>query len=192
MNLIFATNNQHKLQEIRQILPANIHVKSLSDIGFSGSIPETQNTLQGNSLQKAQYIFERYHQPCFADDTGLLIEALNGAPGVYSARYAGENASFEDNMNKVLKNLIHASNRKARFVTVITFIDNEGQPHFFEGIVDGYILTEKHGQKGFGYDPIFRPEGFDKSFAEMTASEKNAISHRGRALTQFIEFLHQL
>jgi XTP/dITP diphosphohydrolase len=187
--LIFATNNSHKLQEIKQILRNKFNIKSLNDIGFEGDIPETHPTLQGNSLQKAQYIYDRYQTPCFADDTGLVIDALDGEPGVYSARYAGKNASFEDNMNKVLEKLGNHKNRAARFITVITYIDTNGTPHFFEGMVNGFILSEKRGVKGFGYDPIFQPAGYNKTFAEMNDDEKNAISHRGRATEKFVIFL---
>ena len=188
MEIVFATNNMHKLEEVQEKLPEFIKLKSLKDIGFSGDIPETGNTLEENASQKSHYIHERYHIDCFADDTGLEIEALNGDPGVYSARWAGEHCSFDDNMNKVLEQMNGKTNRKARFRTVISLIIDDKE-YQFEGIVNGTILTEKHGEKGFGYDPIFMPEGYNISFAEMPLSEKNKISHRALAVNKLVDFL---
>lgn len=188
MKIVFATNNVHKLKEIRQVLGDNFEIVSLNDLGFSGDIPETQNTLEGNASQKAQFIYDKYNLNCFADDTGLEVEALNGEPGAFAARYAGENPTFDDNMNKLLDNLKYCSNRKARFRTVISLI-LEGKEYQFEGIVDGEILSEKTGEEGFGYDPVFKPSGFNQSFAEMDSSTKNKISHRGRAVKKLEKFL---
>jgi len=189
--LIFATNNQHKLQEIRQILKQQIQIKSLKDIGFHEEIPETNPTLEGNALQKARYIYERYHTNCMADDTGLEIEALNGKPGVYSARYAGESCSYEDNMQKVLLEMNGKTNRKAKFRTVIALIlDNK--EYLFDGEVNGIITTEKHGTKGFGYDPIFLPDGETLTFAELQPEQKNKISHRGLATAKLVNFLNTI
>lgn len=191
MDLCFATNNQHKLDEVNQLLGGSFNVMSLSAIGCSEELPEEQNTLEGNSLQKARYVYDKYNINCFADDTGLEVEALGGAPGVYSARYAGEHRSSNDNMILLLKQLEGKSNRKARFRTVVTLIvdNNEYQ---FEGIANGEILSSRRGEKGFGYDPIFLPEGQNKSMAELTAEEKNAISHRGEAIRKLVAFLKQL
>lgn len=186
--LIFATNNGHKLSEVRQLLEGSVVIKSLRDINLEGDIPETADTLQGNALQKAEWIYSRTGKDCFADDTGLEVEALGGAPGVYSARYAGEHCSFEDNMDKLLSVLDGKDNRKARFRTVICLIEN-GEKHYFEGIVEGSITTEKHGAEGFGYDPIFLPEGQGQTFAEMSGELKNSISHRGRAVQKLVEYL---
>lgn len=188
--LIIATHNKHKLQEIQEMLNGLYEVKGLTDIGCQEEIPETGTQLQENALQKACFVKEHYGYDCFADDTGLEVEALNGAPGVYSARYAGEHCSFEDNCRKMLREMDGKTNRKARFRTVIALIRN-GETHYFEGIVDGEILTERHGSEGFGYDPIFRPEGYEKSFAELSLEEKNSISHRGRAVAKLIDFLKQ-
>ncbi len=188
MELVFATNNRHKLEEIQNLLGNKIKLLSLKDISFFEEIPEDYDTLKENAQQKARYIYDRYKLNCFADDTGLEIDYLNGAPGVLSARYAGESCSFEDNIVKTLKELDGAENRKARFRTVISLI-LDGKEHYFEGAVDGNILTEKHGVGGFGYDPIFRPLGFDKSFAEMDMDEKNKISHRARAAQKLVDFL---
>lgn len=186
--LIFATNNGHKLSEVRQLLEGSVVIKSLRDINLEGDIPETADTLQGNALQKAEWIYSRTGKDCFADDTGLEVDALDGAPGVYSARYAGEGCSFEDNMNKLLKAMDGKENRKARFRTVICLIEN-GERRYFEGIVEGTITTEKHGAEGFGYDPIFLPEGQGQTFAEMSGELKNSISHRGRAVQKLVEYL---
>lgn len=189
MELIFATHNQHKTQEAREILDGKWLVKNLHDLGCEEEIPETSDTLKGNALQKVQYVYEKYHVNCFADDTGLEVEALDGRPGVYSARYAGEHCTFADNVNKMLQEMDGKTNRKACFKTVIALI-LDGKTYFFEGRVDGEILTEACGVAGFGYDPIFRPDGFSASFAEMSAEAKNSISHRGRAMKKLIEFLN--
>lgn len=188
--LIIATHNKHKLQEIQGMLQGLFEVKGLTDIGCADEIPETGTELQENAWQKASFVKEHFGYDCFADDTGLEVEALNGAPGVYSARYAGEHCSFDDNVEKMLREMEGKTNRKARFRTVIALIMNN-ETYYFEGIVDGEILTERHGSEGFGYDPIFRPEGYEKSFAELTLEEKNRISHRGRAVAKLIEFLKQ-
>lgn len=186
--LIFATNNKHKLSEVRPMLEGKVLIHSLSEIGLDGDIPETAATLEGNALQKAQWVYERTGRDCFADDTGLEVDALGGAPGVYSARYAGEGCSFDDNMDKLLAALDGVENRKARFRTVICLLEN-GQPHYFEGRVEGRILTEKHGTEGFGYDPIFQPDDSGVPFAEMDMESKNRISHRGRAMVKLIDYL---
>ncbi len=193
MDLIFATHNRHKVSEVQAMLPAGIHVRSLSDLGCDEDIPETADTLQGNALQKAQFVHERYHCNCFADDTGLEIDALDGRPGVYSARYAGEGCSFDDNVRKVLAELenVPLAQRTARFRTVVALI-LDGRTYFFEGKVEGLMTLERHGVEGFGYDPIFLPEGYGQTFAEMDASEKNRISHRGRAMAQMVGFLERL
>lgn len=188
MKLCFATNNQHKLDEVRQLLGSRFEVLSLEDIGCREELKEEQNTLEGNSLQKAKYIYDQFGIDCFADDTGLEVEALNGEPGVYSARYAGEHRSSEDNMSLLLEKLSNQSNRKARFRTVITLILHD-QTFQFDGIAKGEILDRKRGEKGFGYDPVFLPNGISKSMAELSAEEKNAISHRGEAVRKLIEFL---
>ncbi len=189
MRIVFATNNQHKLEEIRQILGDNIEVLSLGDIGCHVDIPETGTTLEANALQKAQYIYDHYHMDCFADDTGLEVEALHGAPGVYSARYAGgEGHDSEANMTKLLHELANYNNRKARFRTVIALIQ-QGEVKEFEGIVNGEITHERSGAAGFGYDPIFRPDGYDKTFAELGNDIKNHISHRARATQKLADYL---
>lgn len=200
MKIVFATNNQHKLQEIRDILGSQYEVVSLKEIGCEADIPETGSTLEENALQKAQYIYDHYHVSCFADDTGLEVEALNGAPGVHSARYAeGTDHDSEANMSKLLRELNGKENRKARFRTVISYIEKQDvcpcgctsikKIHQFEGIVNGSIATEKHGTEGFGYDPIFVPEGYNKSFAQLGEEIKNGISHRARAVTKLAEYL---
>ena len=202
MKIVFATNNQHKLQEIRDILGSEFEIVSLKDIGCDVDIPETGNTLEENAMQKAQYVYDHYNLSCFADDTGLEVEALNGEPGVHSARYAeGTDHDSEANMAKLLRNLEGKDNRKARFRTVIALIQKQDvcpcgctsikKINRFEGIVDGSIATEKHGTAGFGYDPIFVPEGYDKSFAEHGESIKNGISHRARAVAKLAEYLKQ-
>ena len=188
MELVFATNNKHKLEELQAILGENIKLLSLKDIGCFEEIPEEQPTLEGNASQKAYFIYDKYGYDCFADDTGLEIEALDGEPGVYSARYAGEEKSAEANMQKVLNKLLKINKREARFRTVISLVIN-GEEKQFEGIVDGKILREKKGGSGFGYDPIFQPIGLKKSFAEMELSEKNKISHRGRAVQKLVNSL---
>ncbi|MDR0437733.1 MAG: RdgB/HAM1 family non-canonical purine NTP pyrophosphatase [Bacteroidales bacterium] len=201
MELIFATNNLHKLHEVKEKLRlsnSNIQVVSLSEIGFLQDIPETGTTLQANALQKAQTIYDFCGKNCFADDTGLEIEALNGEPGVYSARYAemicrgvARNApTFDDNISLVLSKLHGKTNRKACFKTVIALFWN-GKIHYFEGRIDGEITTEKHGVEGFGYDPIFRPDGYQETFAELPLEIKNRISHRGRAVDELVKFLSE-
>jgi XTP/dITP diphosphohydrolase len=188
MKLVFATNNQHKLHEISQLLGDSIELLSLNDIGCNEDIPENQDTLEGNASEKSFFIFNKYGIDCFADDTGLEIEALNGEPGVYSARYAGEEKNPENNIDLVLAKLNKIKNRKARFRTVISLVIN-GREIQFEGIVSGSILEERHGKAGFGYDPIFRPDESPFSFAEMPLDEKNKISHRGRAVQKLVEYL---
>jgi len=190
MKLVFATNNQHKLQEIKQLLDDSIELLSLNDINCTDDIPENRETLEGNASEKSFYIFNKYGMNCFADDTGLEIEALNGEPGVYSARYAGEERNSENNMNLVLEKLDKINNRKARFRTVISLVI-DGHETQFEGVVDGHILEEKRGQTGFGYDPIFQPIESGYSFAELSMVEKNEISHRGRAVQKLIKYLTQ-
>ena len=186
--LIVATNNNPQLSEVRPMLEGKVLIHSLSEIGLEGDIPETADTLEGNALQKAQWVYERTGRDCFADDTGLEVDALGGAPGVYSARYAGEGCSFDDNMDKLLAALDGVENRRARVRTVICLLEN-GQPHYFEGRVEGRILTEKHGTEGFGYDPIFQPDDSGVPFAEMDMESKNRISHRGRAMVKLIDYL---
>lgn len=186
--LVFATNNPHKLQEIRQIVGDSFHILSLADIGCHEDIPETHPTLEGNSLQKARWIKDRYGKDCFADDTGLLVEALDGEPGVMSARYAGPDCSPEDNMTLLLKNMEGVDNRKAKFVTVITLIEGD-EIRQFRGEVSGKIAEERDGTAGFGYDPIFIADESGKTFARMSAEDKNAISHRGRATSRLISHL---
>lgn len=194
--IVFATNNQHKLQEIREILSPEFEIVSLKEIGCHEDIPETGNTLEENALQKARYVSERYHISCFADDTGLEVEALGGAPGVHSARYAeGTDHDSEANMTKLLRELEGKENRQARFRTVIALIelgeDETENVHLFEGIVEGHISTERQGTEGFGYDPIFVPEGYEKSFAALGETIKNHISHRARAVKKLAEYLKQ-
>lgn len=188
LQLVFATNNKNKLKEARAILKDKVDVVSLADIQCFDDIDETASTLEGNALIKACYIYEHYHQNCFSDDTGLEIPALSGEPGVYSARYAGEDKDSNANMQKVLDKLKDKDNRSAQFRTVIALII-DGKEYSFEGIVKGEITKEKHGNSGFGYDPIFRPEESSLTFAEMPLDEKNKISHRGRALEKLNEFL---
>ena len=188
MSLVFAANNKHKLEEISHLLEGTYEIIPLEAIGCHDDIPEDHETLEENALQKARYIKEHYGCDCFADDTGLEIEALNGQPGVYSARYAGPAKDSKANMQKVLDNMQNQANRKACFRTIIALI-LDGQEYLFEGRVDGEILTEQHGSAGFGYDPIFRPEGFKESFAEMDLDTKNSISHRGRAVSKLVDFL---
>ncbi|MCL2327928.1 MAG: non-canonical purine NTP diphosphatase [Bacteroidetes bacterium] len=188
MELVFATNNAHKLQEITAMAGNFFTIKSLKDIQCFDEIPETGATLEANALQKARYVHEKFGCNCFADDTGLEIEALDGAPGVYTARFAGEGCSFDDNMNKTLSLMQGKENRKAVFRTVIACIIDE-EEYVFEGEVHGVIATEKMGNEGFGYDPIFIPAGYETSFAQMQMSEKNKISHRARACEEFLVFL---
>ncbi|MDP4280803.1 MAG: RdgB/HAM1 family non-canonical purine NTP pyrophosphatase [Bacteroidota bacterium] len=186
--LVFATNNSHKLREIREITGDSLNIVGLGDIGLNTEIPETGTTLEENARQKAHFIYEKTGRNCFADDTGLEIDALEGRPGVYSARYAGEGCQFEDNIRKVLKELSGVENRKAAFRCVVCLI-YEGKEYLFEGRIHGTIMTEKHGDGGFGYDPVFLPEGSRQTFAEMPAHLKNGISHRGRAMTKMMKFL---
>ena len=191
--LIMATNNAHKLQEVRQILGERFLVKGLAEIGCHEDIPETASTLEGNALQKARYVHDHYGLDCFADDTGLEVEALDGAPGVFTARFGqmngyGESHDAEANIHCLLDKLQHSESRHARFRTAIALV-MDGQEHLFEGIVEGEILRQKSGCEGFGYDPVFAPEGRGVSFAEMPAHEKNAISHRGRAIEALVRFL---
>ena len=190
MKLVFATNNRHKLQEVRDIVGDRVEVLSLADIGCYDDIPETADTLQGNALIKARHIYEKYGFDCFADDTGLEVEALGGAPGVYSARYAGEDCDSEANMRKLLENLTGKSNRSAQFRTVIALIIN-GEEMLFNGIVKGTIATVKKGDSGFGYDPVFIPEGHSDSFAQMGSEMKNSMSHRFRATQQLGDYLKE-
>ncbi|MDO7173620.1 non-canonical purine NTP diphosphatase [Mariniflexile sp. AS56] len=189
MKIVFATNNLNKLKEVQALIPSHIKLLSLKDIECFEDIPETQNTIEGNAVQKANYIKENYGYDCFADDTGLEIDALNGEPGVFSARYAGEQRSDSDNMNKVLESLKSKPNRNAQFKTVISLHLNN-QQHSFTGICKGQITKTKQGEQGFGYDPIFKPNGHDKTFAEMDLNLKNSIGHRGKAVLQLVAFLN--
>lgn len=186
--LCFATNNLNKLAEIRKAVGNQYEILGLKEIGCNEELPETHETLEENSLEKASFVYEKYQVPCFADDTGLEIDALNGEPGVYSARYAGEACSFEDNMNLVLKNLNGVTQRNAQFRTVITLI-GLGEMRQFEGVAKGMMRAERSGAEGFGYDPIFQPEGYDITFAEMSMEDKNRISHRGLAVIKLIDYL---
>jgi XTP/dITP diphosphohydrolase len=189
MKLVFATNNPNKLSELQAFVPQGIEILSLIDINCNEELPETNPTLEDNALQKAQYVYQNYGFNCFADDTGLEIEALGGAPGVYSARYAGQDCSAEDNMKKVLKKLEDEDNRNAKFRTVIALII-KGEENLFEGECNGSITKTKNGVEGFGYDPIFIPEGCEITFAEMSKQKKGAISHRGRAVEKLVAFLN--
>ncbi len=186
--LVIATNNQHKVEEIRRALGDKIKLISLKDLGCREEIPEDGTTLKENAYQKAKYIWDKYNKNCFADDTGLMVEALDGAPGVYSARYAGEHCSFDDNIDLLLENMEGKTNRNAYFATVICLIQ-DGEPVYFEGKCEGCILTERYGRGGFGYDPIFMPKGYGESFAEISMEEKNKISHRGKATEKLIKHL---
>lgn len=186
--LVFATNNSHKLRELEEMLQAEFKLLSLNDIDCKDDIPETGDTFVANASQKSSYIWDRYQIDCFSDDSGLEVEALNNEPGVYSARYAGEGRNSDDNVTKVLTKMASIENRAACFRCVISLIIN-GKEYLFEGRVDGEILTERRGSAGFGYDPIFRPVGFDQSFAEMDAKLKNGMSHRGRAVQKLVRFL---
>ncbi|MFA7445976.1 MAG: non-canonical purine NTP diphosphatase [Flavobacteriaceae bacterium] len=188
MTLVFASNNKHKIQEIKALLPDSFIIKSLEDIGCTEDIPETADTIEGNAALKADYVTQKYGLPCFADDSGLEVEALNGAPGVHSARYAGEQKNDNDNIEKLLTELQGKTNRKARFKTVIA-LNSNGKQHLFEGIIEGEIISEKRGTNGFGYDPVFVAENSDKTFAELTSEEKNKVSHRARAVEQLIGLL---
>lgn len=191
MELVFATNNKHKLEEIRKIVPPGIVIKSLQQIGCEDELPETGYSLEANSQQKSRYIFDKYGMPCFSDDTGLEVEALQGRPGAFSARYAGPQNDSEKNISKVLAELNHEQNRKARFRTVISLHLDEN-PVFFEGIINGTIADSRSGFSGFGYDPVFIPEGSSKTFAEMLPEEKNSISHRAIAIRKLADYLNTL
>jgi len=188
MKIVFATNNLNKLTEVQKMLPESIQLLTLKDINCFDDIDETETTLEGNAKLKANYITEHFGFSCFADDTGLEVDSLHGEPGVYSARYAGQENDSEKNMQKLLSELKNTSNRNAQFRTAVVLNLNNEQ-FVFEGICKGTILTEKSGEKGFGYDPVFKPEGYTTSFAEMTSEEKNAISHRGIAIRKLVEFL---
>lgn len=190
MRLCFATNNAHKIEEVQALLGKQFNVVSLEDVGCSEELAEDQETIEGNSLQKAQYVFDSYQVDCFADDTGLEVEALNGEPGVYSARYAGPQRKAEDNMNLLLANLSGKANRKARFRTVITLITKQGA-HQFEGVLPGTIINERRGTQGFGYDPVFLPENSSRTLAEMNLEAKNTLSHRARAIEKLVVFLKE-
>ncbi|MFN8322995.1 MAG: RdgB/HAM1 family non-canonical purine NTP pyrophosphatase [Chitinophagales bacterium] len=191
MKIIFATSNQHKLKEIKSIGIDGIEIIGLKELGFEGELPETHETIEENSLEKAEYLSKKFNTACFAEDTGLIIDALNGEPGVYSARYAGEQATFDDNVNKVLAKMTGQTNRKARFKTVITYY-NQGKHVQFEGVTEGSILTARKGSEGFGYDPIFVPDGSAKSYAEMPLEEKNLYSHRKKSFELFANHLKQI
>ena len=191
MKLVFASNNKNKIQEIQALVPNIIQIVSLEEIGCIEDIPETADTIEGNAILKANYVTEKYGYDCFADDTGLEVDALNGAPGVYSARYAGEQKDANDNMDKLLSELKDESNRKANFKTVIA-LNLNGKQNLFTGIINGKIIEEKIGTNGFGYDPIFVADGFDKTFAELSMEEKSTISHRGIAVKELILFLQKL
>ncbi|MGO4820828.1 MULTISPECIES: non-canonical purine NTP diphosphatase [unclassified Flavobacterium] len=187
MKIVFASNNENKIKEIQQLLPENIQIVSLAAIGCHEEIPETADTIEGNAILKANYVTEHYGYDCFADDTGLEVQTLDGAPGVYSARYAGAQKNADDNMNKLLEALIERDNRKAQFKTVIA-LNLKGEQHLFTGIASGEITTSKSGDKGFGYDPIFKPEGFEETFAELSLETKNKISHRALATQKLLQF----
>ena len=191
MKIVFATNNPNKLKEIKNLMPKGIEIVSLQEIGCTEDIPETGDTLEANALEKAHYLKKHYGYDCFADDSGLEVEALNGAPGVYSARYAGAQRSALANMTKLIEELKDKTNRKAKFRTVVALLLN-GEEHLFEGLVTGTISKIKHGTDGFGYDPIFFPDEHTKSFAQMSLSEKGLISHRGLAVRKLIDFLTQI
>ena len=188
MDLVFASNNQHKVEEVQAIIGSKINLKSLNDINCHDEIPETGDTFVENAGQKSRFVYERFHLDCFADDSGLEIDALNGEPGVHSAHFSGSR-DFQENINLVLTRLKGKANRKARFKTVISLILS-GKEYLFEGIIEGKISMSQSGQKCFGYDPIFIPEGYDISFAEMSAEEKNKISHRAKAMEKLIQFLN--
>jgi XTP/dITP diphosphohydrolase len=188
MKIIFATNNSYKLEEIRSAVRGDFTITGLAENGIKDEIPETRDTLEGNAIEKAEYIYTKYGLNCFADDTGLEVEALGGKPGVYSARYAGPQCSSRDNVKKLLEEMEGTDNRNARFRTVIAFIE-EGEIRIFEGTIYGSITRETHGSKGFGYDPVFLPENSDRTFAEMSLEMKNQISHRSRAVEKFVTYL---
>jgi len=191
MQLVFATHNQNKFLEVQKLVPKHIQLLSLTDIGCTDDIPETGKTLAENAILKADFVTKTYALPCFADDTGLLVDALNGEPGIYSARYAGEQKNAENNMKKLLVNLKNHENRNARFITIIA-LQLEKNHQIFEGIVEGEITLQKHGKEGFGYDPIFRPKGYSKTFAQLPLTVKNEIGHRGKAIQKLLNYLNQL
>lgn len=188
MKLVFASNNKHKIQEIKQLLPETFKIVSLEDIGCKEDIPETADTIEGNAILKADYVTKNYDLPCFADDSGLEVDVLNGQPGVFSARYAGEQKNDEDNIQKLLNELQSHSNRKAQFKTVIA-LNLNGEQHLFTGIIKGQIISEKRGTNGFGYDPVFVAQNSDKTFAELSSEEKNKVSHRAKAVKELVSFL---
>ncbi|MDH3322315.1 MAG: non-canonical purine NTP diphosphatase [Flavobacteriaceae bacterium] len=190
MKLVFATNNKNKVKEIKALLQGHFEILTLSDIGCTEEIEETESTIEGNAKLKADYITNNYGYDCFADDTGLEVNALNGAPGVYSARYAGENVTYEDNVQKMLFEMKGKSDRKARFRTSVA-LNLKGHQYLFDGVCKGVITHSKHGTDGFGYDPIFRPDGFEQTFAEMSLDQKGKISHRGLAMKKLIDFLQE-
>ena len=189
-NLVFATGNIHKLQEVQGLFKEGFALSCLKDVNITEEIPETADNLVDNALQKARYVYEKCGIPCFADDTGLEVDALDGAPGVYSARYAGEQKDSKLNMLLLLKNMNGKTNRKARFRTIIAYIDENAQEHIFEGEIKGKIIENMAGTNGFGYDPIFVPEGYDKTFAELSSEIKNTISHRARAMEKFLSYIN--
>jgi XTP/dITP diphosphohydrolase len=189
MKICFATNNKHKLEEVKHVVVPPIQIVSLQEINCYEELPEERNTLEGNSLQKAEHVFQKYNIPCFADDTGLEVDTLKGAPGVYSARYAGEHKNSEDNIALLLENLKHQTNREAQFRTIIGLLGLTNEPVLFEGIIRGNIVTEKRGSSGFGYDSVFMPDGHSRTFAEMTLDEKNKFSHRAIAVRKLVSYL---
>jgi len=188
VKLIFATNNKHKIEEVQAILGSHIQLISLNEIGCTDDIPETRNTIEGNAIQKAEFIYDRFQKNCFADDTGLEVESLDGKPGVNSARYAGPGHDFEANVTKLLSEMEGKLNRRAQFKTVIALIIN-GETHLFEGIIQGHIIEKRSGNEGFGYDPVFVPDGYNQTFAQMPAALKNSISHRAIATQKLVEYL---
>jgi XTP/dITP diphosphohydrolase len=188
IDLLFATSNKNKVLEIKKVLPKEFNIKSLDDIGFYEEVPENENTIEGNAIFKANYIYKKYNLNVFADDTGLEVDSLNGKPGVHSARYAGISKNSADNINKLLKKLKNKKNRKARFKTIIALILNS-KIHTFEGVVEGIITKKPKGENGFGYDPVFIPSGYTKTFGELSIEEKNSISHRSLAMNKLIDFI---
>ena len=188
IDLLFATSNKNKILEIKKVLPKEFNIKSLDDIGFCEEIPENENTIEGNAIFKANYIYKKYNLNVFSDDTGLEVDSLNGKPGVHSARYAGISKNSTDNINKLLKKLKNKKNRKARFKTIIALILNS-KTHTFEGVVEGIITKKPKGENGFGYDPVFIPRGYTKTFGELSLEEKNSISHRSLAMNKLIDFI---
>lgn len=188
IDLLFATSNKNKVIEIKKVLPKEFNIKSLDDIGFCEEVPENENTIEGNAIFKANYIYKKYNLNVFADDTGLEVDSLNGKPGVHSARYAGISKNSTDNINKLLKKLKNKKNRKARFKTIIALILNS-KIHTFEGVVEGIITKKPKGENGFGYDPVFIPSGYTKTFGELSIEEKNSISHRSLAMNKLIDFI---